>query len=274
MHLRNVFSILAMLVAALAISSTGFAEVGAPSEEKWPQAINNRPYTLPAKTLSLGAGFNADTNFNTIYLGIGGTNGIGFGITDELTVAGAYTMLLKPSGQAGKGPLQGTVTYSLANSEQFQFAPRANFTWSFNDGNRIEDIGVFNKATLGLGAAFRVNVAKYLAVFSSGQQFIIGFDDPTPVVFQFPIGLAIQPMDLLYFSVEAYLLKWNIRSPTDADINESRNATPIVFNLVVSPSNQLDIALGGTLPGAAVASGVFDTVLYGVNVSYYLSFGD
>lgn len=274
MRFRNIFSILALLITTLAIASTGYAGVGAPSEDQWPQAINNRPYTLPAKTLSLGAGFNADTNFNAIYLGIGGTNGIGFGITDDLTVAGAYTMLLKPGGQAGKGPLQGTVTYTLANSEQFQFAPRGNFTWSFNDGDRIENLGVFNKATLGIGAAFRVNVSKHLAVFSSGQQFIIGFSDPTPVVVQFPIGLAVQPMDVLYFSVEAYLLKWNIRSPTDADLNESRNATPVVFNLVVSPSNQLDIALGGTLPGAAVASGVFDTVLYGVNVSYYLSLGD
>jgi hypothetical protein len=263
-----------MVVATLTISSTGFAGVGAPSEDKWPQAINSRPYTLPAGTLSLGAGFNADTDFNSIFLGIGGSNGIGFGITDDLTVAGAYTMLLKPGGQAGRGPLQGTVTYTVAGSEQFQFAPRANFTWSFNDGNAIEYLGVFNKATLGIGAALRVNVNKMLSVFSSGQQFLIGFSDPTPVVFQFPIGLGVQPMDILYFSIEAYLLKWNIRSPTNADINEARNATPVVFNLVVSPSNQLDIALGGTLPDAPVASGVFDTVLYGVNVSYYLSFDD
>ncbi len=274
MRLQSLFSILALLVTTLAVASTGYAGVGAPSEEKWPQAINARPYTLPAKTLSLGAGFNADVNFNSIFLGIGGRNGIGYGITDDLTVAGAYTMALKPGGQAGKGPLQGTVTYTLANSKQFQFAPRANFMWSFNDGTAIQDIGVFNKITLGVGAAFRVNVSKHLSVFSSGQQFLLGLKDPTPFVIQCPVGLAIQPMDILYFSVEAYLLRWNIRSPTDASIEEGRNATPIALNLVVSPSNQLDIALGGTLPDAAVASGVFDTVLYGVNVSYYLSFGD
>ena len=225
----------------------------AAAEVNQPQEIINRPRTLPAGQLELGADLHIDA-FGDGDLGLalgvplvpdygqGPGLSIGYGVNEKLEVRARYAMLLKEF--EAKGSLDVSAAYSILDA--------GNLTAALDGGigyTLLEPVDGLNPLTLGAEVQFKLS--DKMAIFTPGHQLSIGLEDPQPINLTVPVGLGYQANEKIFVSMQTQALNLGLKDSDSSVI--LADPTPLSLQLRFSPSNTMD--LGGGITFADITDG-------------------
>ncbi|MFT3696990.1 MAG: hypothetical protein QM831_27860 [Kofleriaceae bacterium] len=243
----------------------------------WPVDIIERPLTLPAEVLKIGADVYAYsivdvdlTNGTTSdHVGTLLALAVGYGITDDLeinTVMPTYQIQLSPDGSA-KGPLDLGLGYRVAHGAaggRLKVAVRAVDGLQFGDSTTVRPLRI--------GAQVEFDVTPKFAVLShdigAGNFGVsVGLDgDVKPIFLTLPIGVAYQALPNLW--VEADTAIANSIKLKDASNVFISDQTPLdLTGVFTTLDGHLDV-LGYVWFGDLQHAG--DTWMIGAGIRYYV----
>ena len=227
-------TVISTLALSCTLAGSALAEPAA-----WPQAIIDRPLTLPEGAWSAGFDLSADKKFDEIALGIVGLWGVSYGITNELSAGLSYNGKVKPSGSNFRGALALNVGYTYYADGPLALTGNANFGYDF-----LAEA----TAPFGIGTLVWYNVLPWMALISYGDQFVFELAEPLPgtnraITFQLPIAVGFQIIDPLFFQVETNVVSVSIRGPADTTWFGA-DSIPVAPSVWFSPFNYLDAFAG------------------------------
>ena len=176
----------------------------------WTEVVIDRPLTLPASKLALYGTLEIAHVTLTLLAGeapLGGQAhrldlGLGYGVTDLLTVGAQYAFAIHDF--EIKGPLTLFGAYSLLSKSKLTIGASADLTIDIGKSATYE--------TLHAGLGVRFQLAPTIALFTGGtpvsfggvasempmagsvlgQHLAIGLNSNAPITFDIPVGLGIQ----------------------------------------------------------------------------------
>lgn len=253
-----------ILVSTLALS---WALAGSALAEPnpWPQAIIDRPLTLPEGAWSVGLDLSADKKWNEIALGLTGLWGMSYGITNDLTAGLSYNGRVKPSGSNFRGSLALNVGYTYYAEGPLILTANTNFGYDF----LTEAASPF-----GIGSLLWYNIFPWMALISYGDQFVFDLAEPPPgtnrqITFQFPVAVGFQVVAPLFLQIETNVVSASIRGPAGTAWFGA-DAVPLAPSVWFSPTHWLDVFAGINFqakPGEN--QNVGDTINWDFGVLYY-----
>lgn len=226
------------VISTLALSCTLAASAVA-EPNAWPQAIIDRPLTLPEGAWSGGVDLSADKEFDEIAIGMIGLWGLSYGITNDLSAGLSYNGIVKPSEANFRGSLALNVGYTYYAEGPLILTANTNFGYDF-----------FAEAAapFGIGSLAWYNVLPWLALISYGDQFVFELAEPLPgenreITFQFPIAAGFQIIKPLFFQVETNVVSVSVRGPGETAWFGA-DSVPVAPSIWFSPFNYLDFFAG------------------------------
>jgi hypothetical protein len=255
-------------------TATATVDAGAGLSMLWPQSVIDRPYVIPAGTISVGATLGVAkisittidpvTMMPTTTSSTGEGMGIqaAYGISDDLNAGLQYGFSLNEF--EIKGPLTIYGAYKLAHSAKMSVAATASFTYDLNSESK----------GLNAGLGFRYNVAPKIAVFTGapfgpgpvGQHLSLSLDDMGPISFDVPAGAGMQVTPQLFAYLSTNLAHINISN--DASGFFGADFIPLQLGGQFSINKNLDGYASFILPDLKNAK--FDLFAFTVGATYYV----
>lgn len=175
-----------------------------PPLEPYPQAVIDRPWTLPRGLVAASAGAAYYPRFDVPMLGVPATRYDGFaiiagayGITDRIQVALEADIALPT---ARRSVVLGGLAFGVSRTEQMAIALAGAFQYGFDDRAKYVSFGA---------RAWR-KLTDRVAIVSSEDQLVIGLDDEI-VALRLPIGFGAQITDAVYAAVSTRLFDSELR---------------------------------------------------------------
>jgi hypothetical protein len=259
----------------------------------WTSVIIDQPMTLRAGKIAGYANFDltrlsfTDAMGNsTSATGEGLDLGLGYGVSDKLTVGASYAFSLHDF--EIKGPLTLYGALSLYDKDKLTVAAGANLTLDFNGG--IDAMGNSTVTeTLQAGLGVRYKVTPKIAVYTGGtappgfsgslgsvtetpragsvvgQHLSIGLNSNAPITFDIPVGVGLQlaPNAFLYANTSIAHIK--LANST----NEILFADYIPINVGLRYSVDQHMELGGFITLPDVENAHFDLLVFGLGIRYF-----
>jgi len=269
-----------------AVTTTGAAP-GA-----WSQQVIDQPMTLQAGKLAVYG--NVDIlHFSTTVGTVTASStaegldlGVGYGVSDKLTVGLAYAFSLHDF--EIKGPLTLYGAFSLYNKDKLTVGASANLTLNFNGGaDAMGNTTTTETLQAGLGVRYKVtnkialytggsspgNLSGALGIVNEtpragsvlGQHLTIGLNSNAPIAFDIPIGVGLQ--------VAPNAFVWANTSIAHIKFSNTSNAflfadyIPLNVGFDYSVDQHLQVGAYLTLPD--LENSKFDLLVFGIGARYY-----
>jgi hypothetical protein len=235
---------------------------GEEDQAPWPQAIIDRPCTLPVRSWSAAIDAQSDFKFHNVSLGVGGFWGLSYGFTNDFTAGVSYLAIVAANdgSKPGTGPLLANAALVLYVQGPLEITAMGSAGYGF-DQRQV--------APLVLGVATPWNVLPWMSIGLNGNQFSFGLASPWDVTFSFPLQVAFQPWPFLWARININAFNLNIRNSENKSFVTVQDfaAGP---GLVYSPTNQWDLQAGTTMNPVPAGRETFATALeWTLSVTYY-----
>jgi len=258
----------------------------------WSQQVIDQPMTLQAGKLAVYGNLDIlhfSTTVGTVTASAtseGLDLGVGYGVSDKLTVGLAYAFSLHDF--EIKGPLTLYGAFSLYNKDKLTVGASANLTLNFNGGADAMGNSTTTE-TLQAGLGVRYKVTDKIALYSGGsspgnlsgalgvvnetpragsvlgQHLTIGLNSNGPITFDIPIGVGFQAAPNIFV--------WANTSVAHIKISNASNAflfaDYIPLNVGLDYSVDQHLQVGGYLTLPDLENAKFDLLVFGVGARYF-----
>jgi len=236
----------------------------------WPQAVIDRPYTLPASKLAVYGDVTVVkltftdpvSGMSSSTTGEGLALGAGYGINDKITAGVQYALSLHEF--EAKGPLTIYGEFKLAHSAKMSVAASASFTI---------DLAADNAKQINAGLGLRYNLAPKVAIFTGapfgpgpvGQHLGLSLESNGPIVLDIPVGILLQATPQLGVFVDTTVAHISISNSANAFFGA--DFIPLTVGGLLNISKDLDVVAQFILPDLKNAK--FDLFAFAIGAAFY-----